>query len=126
MTQDNPPNESIRSIPFDKPIKLVLLLFHFLGLSVWFGGAVSGFDIPVLYPAMTVASGFLLVVRELYKDGTDWLRVIEGVLTIFKVLLLVISYITGQHEAIFLGLVMLCGLLSSHLPDQIKERRLLP
>jgi len=120
------PTENARKIPFDKLLKLVLLLFHFVGFSVWFGGAVLDFSIPVLYPVMAITSGILLIVRELYKDGLGWLLVTEGVLTISKVLLLVVSHITGQFEPAFLSLVMLCGLLSSHLPDQIRERRLFP
>ena len=115
-----------REIPFDKPIKLLLLLFHFLGFSVWYGGTVVGVEVAALYPAIAVASGVLLTVRELYKDGLGWLSVTEGVLTIVKVLLLVVAHFLGQHEVIFLSVVMLCGLLSSHLPDKIREKRLLP
>jgi hypothetical protein len=72
-----------------------------------------------------VASGILLTVRELYKDGLEWLNVIEGVLTWAKVLLLIIGSIIGQCEGVFLSVVLLLGLLSSHLPDEIREKRLI-
>ncbi len=30
-----------RIIPFDKTIKIAILFFHFVGFSVWYGGALS-------------------------------------------------------------------------------------
>lgn len=114
-----------RMIPFDQAIKIALLFFHFIGFSVWYGGAVIGGKDPAIFPAMTVVSGVFLVSRELYKDGFIWLIVTEGVLTIVKVVLLAVAAALMRHEVPFLSIVMLCGLLSSHLPERVKERRLL-
>ncbi len=111
-----------RMIPFDQPIKIAILFFHFIGFSVWYGGAVIGGEVPAIFPAMTVVSGVFLVARELYKDGLVWLRVSEGVLTILKVVLLVATVFIG-YVVVFLSVVMLCGLLSSHLPEEVRERR---
>ena len=80
-----------RQIPFDQPIKIAILFFHFIGFSVWYGGAVIGGEVPDIFPAMAVVSGVFLVARELYKDGFVWLRVSEGVLTMVKVVLLVVT-----------------------------------
>ena len=114
-----------RIIPFDQPIKIAILFFHFIGFSVWLGGAVIGGEAPAIFPAMTVVSGVFLVARELYKDGFVWLIVAEGVLTIIKVVLLVVATALVIYEVPFLSIVMLCGVLSSHLPEEVKERRIL-
>lgn len=114
-----------RMIPFDQPIKIAILFFHFIGFSVWLGGAVIGGEAPAIFPAMTVVSGVFLVARELYKDGFVWLIVTEGVLTMVKVVLLVVATALVIYEVPFLSIVMLCGLLSSHLPEEVKERRIL-
>ncbi len=116
--------KNVRQIPYDKPIKLVLLTFHFLGFCVWYGAAAIGVEPDIVFPAMAVASGILLTIRELYKDGLKWLVVTEGVLTWVKVLLLIIARLIGQYEVVFLSIVLLFGLLSSHLPDEIREKRL--
>lgn len=114
-----------RIIPFDQTIKIAILFFHFIGFSVWLGGAVIGGEAPAIFPAMTVVSGVFLVARELYKDGFVWLIVTEGVLTTVKVVLLVVATALVIYEVPFLSIVMLCGLLSSHLPEEVKERRIL-
>lgn len=114
-----------RMIPFDQPIKIAILFFHFIGFSVWYGGAVIGGEAPAIFPAMAVVSGVFLVARELYKDGFVWLIVTEGVLTIVKVVLLAVATALMIYELPFLSIVMLCGLLSSHLPEEVKERRIL-
>ncbi|MCW3133972.1 MAG: hypothetical protein N2V78_06570 [Methanophagales archaeon] len=111
-----------RVIPFDQPIKIAILFFHFIGFSVWYGGAVTGVEAPAIFPALTVFSGVFLVARELYKDGFVWLRVSEGVLTMVKVVLLTVTMRFTGNEVVFLSVVMLCGLLSSHLPEEVRER----
>lgn len=117
-------NKMKRKIPFDQPIKLTLLFFHFVGFSVWYGGIMIGVNVPFLFPVMTAVSGILLVVRELYKDGLVWLLVSEGVLNMIKIVLLLVKVLKGYEELIF-TLVILCGLLSSHLPEKIREKRVL-
>lgn len=87
---------------------------------VWWEGE----EAPAVFPAMTVVSGVFLVARELYKDGFVWLVVTEGVLTIIKVVLLAVACVLMIYEVPFLSIVMLCGLLSSHLPEEVKERRI--
>ena len=114
-----------RRIPFDKPIKIVILFLHFIGFSVWYGGAVIAGEVPAIFPAIAVVSGVFLVARELYKDGFVWLRVSEGVLTMVKVVLLAVASALMIYEVPLLSIVMLCGLLSSHLPEEVKERRIL-
>ncbi len=111
-----------RIIPFDQPIKIALLLFHFIGFSVWYGGAVIGVEASATFPVIAVFSGVLLVVRELYKDGFVWLLVTEGVLTIVKVALLAVAGALMRYEVPLLSIVILCGLLSSHLPEKIREK----
>jgi hypothetical protein len=113
-----------RQIPFDQPIKILLLVLHSIGFSVWFGGALIGDNVVSLFPALANVSGVLLVLRELYKDGWGWLGSLEGGLTIFKVIVLILCLLWQSAAPLLLGIVLICGLLSSHLPKEIKERRL--
>ena len=115
--------ETKRQIPLDQPFKILILALHSIGFSGWFGGAVIGANVPRLFPALTNVSGGLLVLRELYKDGWSWLGFLGGGLTIFKVIVLVLSNLWRGVTSLLLGVVLICGLLSSHLPKDIKERR---
>lgn len=113
-----------RQIPFDQPIKILLLALHSIGFSGWFGGVLIGENVPGLFPALVNVSGVLLVLRELYKDGWEWLGYLEGGLTIFKVIVLILCVLWQSAVPLLLGIVLICGLLSAHLPKEIKERRL--
>jgi len=116
--------EEKRTIPFDQPIKIVLLFFHFIGFSVLYGGMIVKGGIPTIFPAMTVISGIFLVIRELYKDGFVWLAKVEGVLTEVKIVLIIISITSGVYVVPLLSVVMICGILSSHLPKEVREIRI--
>jgi len=115
--------ENKRQIPFDQPFKILILILHSIGFSGWFGGTMIGANVPDLLPALANVSGVLLVLRELYKDGWGWLISLEGGLTILKVIVLVLSSLWRGAAPLLLGVVLICGLLSSHLPKDIKERR---
>jgi hypothetical protein len=117
--------EEKRSIPFDQPVKITLLVFHFIGFSVWFGGVILGKEVPAIFAAMTMISGVFLVIRELYKDGLFWLAMYEGALTIVKVAILFVANFLKGWESYLLLVVMLCGILSSHLPKEVREKRIL-
>ena len=117
-------NKIERRIPFDQPIKILLLALHAIGFSGWFGSVLIGDNSPPLFPVLTNVSGILLVLRELYKEGWEWLVYLEGGLTIFKVMVLILGLLWQSGAPLLLGVVLICGLLSSHLPKEIKERRL--
>jgi len=119
-----PKTEIKRQIPFDQPIKILLLALHAIGFSGWFGGVLIGTNSPPLFPALTNVSGVLLVLRELYKEGWEWLSYLEGGLTIFKAVVLILCVLWPSAAPLLLGVVLICGLLTSHLPKEIKERRL--
>lgn len=102
-----------------------MLAVHFVGFSIWYGAVVLGIQPDAVFPILATASGVMFTVRELYKDAFGWLATTEGILTWAKVLLLIIGSIVGRYEAIFLSVVLLMGLLSSHLPDDIREKRLI-
>lgn len=124
MTEIKSTNKKSR-IPFDQPIKMTLLFFHFIGFSGWYGGVLMGYKVLLVFPALTVASGILLVIRELYKDGFVWLFVSEGALNFVKIVLLLLVKVLKGYEGIIFSLVILCGLLSSHLSEKIREKRIL-
>jgi hypothetical protein len=102
--------------------------FYTLSASVGgMGGILAGMKASPLFPGLTALSGLLLMGRELYKDGWTWLVATEGILNLLKVLLLVLASAMGEHRGIVfvLGIVLLFGLLSSHLPKEARERRIL-
>jgi len=113
-----------KAIPFDQPIKMTLFFLHFIGFTGWYGALLAGMKASPIFPMLTGISGFLLVGRELYKDGWGWLVATEGMLNLVKVFLLVLASVLGEHRAIVLGIVLLLGLLSSHLPKETRERRM--
>ena len=117
-------NKIERRIPLDQPIKILLLALHAIGFSGWFGGTLTWENSPPFFPTLTNISGILLVLRELYKEGWEWLIFLEGGLTILKVILLVLAVSWQSACSLLLGAVLICGLLTSHLPKEIKERRL--
>ncbi|MCD6456555.1 MAG: hypothetical protein J7K81_07205, partial [Methanophagales archaeon] len=110
---------------FDQTIKDSYTVFPLNGLKLLEWGSIIRGEVPDIFPAMAVVSGVFLVARELYKDGFVWLRVNEGVLTMVKVVLLVVTVGFIGYVVVFLSVVMLCGLLSSHLPEEVRERRFL-
>ena len=58
-----------RRIPFDQPIKIVILFLHFIGFSVWYGGAVIAGEGPAIFPAIAVVSGVFLVAANSIRMG---------------------------------------------------------
>ena len=118
-------SQAKRIIPFDQPIKIALLFFHFIGFSVWFGGIIIGGEAPAIFAAMTTVSGVILVIRELYKDGFIWLITSEGLLTIIKVAVLFVARFLEGCESYLLPMVILFGVFSSHLPNEVREKRIL-
>ena len=112
-----------RQIPYDKAVKIALLAFHYLGFCAWYGGVVFNVETIMPFPEIAVASGVLLTLRELYKEGLGWVLIGEGVCTWVKTLVLVAGVFAGPYEIGFLSVVLLLGILSSELPDNIRKNR---
>ena len=96
-----------RQIPFDQPIKILLLSLHAIGFSGWFGGMLIADHVPGLFPALANGSGVLLVLRELYKEGREWVAFLEGGLTIVKVMLLILCLLWQGAASLLMGVVMI-------------------
>ncbi|MCL5029075.1 MAG: hypothetical protein M1480_08665 [Bacteroidetes bacterium] len=108
-------------LKYDAGIKITLLFFHFAGFSIWFGALATN-QVSIAAIVVTVISGLLLVIRELIKDGLVWRATIEGICTIVKVFLLIIAFLIEAKNPVVLLIVMLLGILSAHLPNQIKNK----
>ena len=108
-------------LKFDPAIKIALLYFHFAGFSIWIGTLATN-QVSIAAIVVTVVSGLLLVIRELIKDGLVWLVTTEGICNIVKVFLLIIAFLIGAENPVVLLIVMLLGILSAHLPNQIKNK----
>lgn len=109
---------------FDSIIKITLLFFHFVGFSIWFATLLTN-KVSISAIALTFVSGFLLVIRELIKDGLIWFTITEGIFTIVKVFLLAAAFMIEAKNPIVFIIVMLLGILSAHLPAQIKNKRII-
>jgi hypothetical protein len=111
-------------IPLNKIIKLILLYLHTIGFSIWFGSIVIGYHASEIFPAMVIFSGILLLARKIIKHGWEWLRCVKGCVTVFKAaMLLICGYFFPP--VILISFAMMCGLLSTHLPKEIKDRRMI-
>ena len=73
---------------------------------------------------MATASGVLLTVRELCKDGLGWPLKGKGVCAWTKVLVMVAGILAARHEVALLSTVLPLGILGSELPDRVRENRL--
>ncbi len=80
---------------------------------------------PTLFTTMTLMAGVLLIIRELYKDKLIWVIKNEGGLTIIKVVVLFSTGLLKGYESYLLSVVMLLGILSSHLPREVREKGIL-
>jgi len=109
---------------YDPGIKITLLLFHFIGFCFWIS-ALEANSINIIAIVLTIGSGILLVIRELIKDGINWFLVTEGILTIVKIALLLTAFLLGLQHYFVLITIMLLGILSAHLPKQIKNKKIL-
>ncbi len=114
----------IMIIPLNKIIKLILLYLHTLGFSIWFGSTVIGYQASEIFSVMVIGSGILLLARKIIKHGWEWLRCVKGCITLFKAAMLIVGAYFFPLVAL-LGAVMMCGLLSTHLPKEIKNRRII-
>jgi len=111
-------------IPLNKMIKLVLLVTHTVGFSVWFGSTLMADQTPEIFPVMVISSGILLFARKIIRHGWEWLRCVKGCITLFKAVVLIMgTYFLPPIE--LLGIAMICGLLSTHLPKETKDRKLI-
>lgn len=105
-------------------IKLILLVTHTVGFSVWFGSTVMSDQTPAIFPAIVMGSGILLLARKITKHGWEYLLCVKGCITIFKAAMLIVGAYFFTPVAL-LGAAMICGLLSTHLPKETKDRRLI-
>jgi hypothetical protein len=110
-------------IPLNKILKLILLYLHTIGFSVWFGSIVLADQTPEIFPFMVIGSGILLLARKIIKHGWEWLRCVKGFITVFKAAMLIIGTYFFPPAAL-LGAAIICGLLTTHLPKETKDRRL--
>jgi hypothetical protein len=78
---------------------------------------------PEIFPAMVIVSGILLLARKIIKHGWEWLRCVKGCMAIFKAAMLIIGAYFFPPMAL-LTAAMMCGLLTTHLPKETKDRRL--
>jgi hypothetical protein len=78
---------------------------------------------PETIPYIVIGSGILLLARKIIKHGWEWLRCVKGSITVFKAAMLLIGRYFFPPMAL-LSFAMMCGLLSTHLPKETKDRRL--
>ena len=110
-----------RAIPHDPIWKTILVFIHIFSFSLFFGSFVVGAEIPMV-ERVAVISGFLLMLRELYKGGWLWLTRTDGLVTLLKIVLLIVAAIIPRQKNALLILVVLLGISATHLPDSIRKK----
>jgi hypothetical protein len=108
-------------VPLDIIVKPLLLFFHYLGFSIIVGSFYFNTEPRLSYSLMVIVSGILLIVREIYEEGLIWLFKTEGLLTIFKLLLLLTAILLRTFTFSFLMVAIFLGAATSHLPKGIKK-----
>lgn len=114
-----------RVIPFDQPIKLTLLIFHFIGFAGWYGSVAQNVPVNGIFISLVSISGLLLILREVYKETITWFRVTEGTLTLLKLVVIGLASLLPAYQLPLLTVVIVCGVLSAHLPGNIKDKPIL-
>jgi len=111
-----------RSMPFDQPIKLILLTLHFVGFAGWYGAVAQNVPVTGIFIGLVSISGLLLILREVYKETITWFTVTEGALTLFKLVVIGLSSLLPAYQLPLLTIVIICGVFSAHLPSDIKDK----
>ena len=115
-----------RKVPGDAVLKPALLFGHCLGFSLVLGSFHEGHDPRIVYSGITVASGLLLIVRELYQEGLVWAVKTEGVVTAVKLLVLLAAVAVGSGQEYWVVAALALGVLTSHVPKPVKRIVWLP
>ena len=111
-----------RSFPAKRWVSIALRCFHLVGICGLAGGYL--FDLPesewFVYLLITLASGFLMILKEVYTDGI-WLLQLRGQAIFFKLLLLGfgVVFIPVPDIRIFLVVVLISGVVA-HAPGKLR------
>jgi hypothetical protein len=113
-----------RKIPLDKLIKNILRLIHVMSFSLFFGGLYFSSNEASSYAPIVSISGLFMMFREIYKNGI-WICQIRGILTLFKLGILSISFFYNRYLLELITVASVIGILSSHLPETFRKKTLI-
>ncbi len=114
--------EQKRNIPAKRSLSLVLRSLHLIGIAGLAGAFL--FALPANqwreYLWLTVATGGLMVIKEIYTDGI-WLIQLRGQVILSKVVLLSVSwfYFQVMDSWIYMLCIVLSGVIS-HGPGKLR------
>jgi len=111
-----------RSFPAKRWVSIGLRCFHLVGICGLAGGYLFGLPESewFIYLLITLASGFLMILKEVYTDGI-WLLQLRGQVIFFKLLLLGIGvvFLPEPDIRIFLVVVFISGVVA-HAPGKLR------
>ncbi len=114
--------ENKRDIPAKRSLSLVLRTLHLIGIAGLAGAFL--FSLPANqwreYLWLTLATGSLMVVKEIYTDGI-WLVQLRGQIIIAKVALLALFWFYFQRldSTVYMLIIVLSGVIS-HGPGKLR------
>ncbi len=109
------------TIPYDQPIKTLLSIGHIFAFSLYYGATVVGTEMPIAR-AVAIATGVLLVAREVYRGGWGWFARSDGICTLVKIVLIALDDLVGRFKPLMLSGVVLLGVFAAHLPDGVRKK----
>ena len=114
-----------RDFPLRRITRAVLRAAHILAGGVLLGGYVFSAPGPLLsaWWYATLISGLLLLATDLHASCAALVEV-RGMAVVAKVGLLLLVPAAGAHAVWVLGIVLIVGAVSSHLPGRYRHRAL--
>jgi hypothetical protein len=116
--------QSLTTSGIYEPVRFAFTVSHIAGFSMLFGGAVFRNLVPSGILWLTVISGLLLVALESFAFGLHRLIVMKSAFTLLKTITLVFLQFFPYRRAVILGIAMILGISSTHLPQKIREIRI--
>lgn len=115
-----------RPVPHLRLLRTTLRTLHVLAAAALYGGHVHGVDAARLLPALaaTVATGGGFVALEVWRFP-PWLVQLRGVATLAKLVLLASVPLFWDQRVALLSLVLVIGVVTSHMPGWLRYRALL-
>lgn len=130
-TNSQPTKQSLLNNPLlDKTIKVILRAIHIVSFAIaygiaYYGVVYGGEESKQLHIIIAVwVSGILMIVREQVKNK-EYLRQTRGILTLIKIVILLSISLLPQYSFYILTVVLIFGILASHLPKHIRKRKLI-
>ncbi len=102
-------------------IKIILHKGHIFSFAIYYGGIVLGQQNDTV-KLIAIITGLLLALREIILNNPIWLFRTYGILSVLKLIIILTDDLYKPVKVWMLSVVVLFGIMSSHMPDEIKKK----